>query len=117
MTLCIIAGLILALIPHILWLFGWMGCRIVGVSLPYSYFGIAAVVIMVCCFSVNVEVTTTGAQNNTAQIGQEEYNSDAINNNDNAITTPITSTTMTIQTTTTTSQAANGAKQKTMTSS
>lgn len=51
MTLCIIAGLILALIPHILWLFGWMGCRIVGVSLPYSYFGIAAVVIMVIFWS------------------------------------------------------------------
>ena len=46
-TLCIIAGLALALIPHILWFVGWIGCRIAGVCLPYRYFGIAALVILV----------------------------------------------------------------------
>lgn len=50
-TLCIIAGLVLALIPHILWLIGWIGCRIVGVSLPYNYFGIAALVIIIIFWS------------------------------------------------------------------
>lgn len=46
-TLCIIAGLALALIPNILWLVGWVGCRIAGVSLPYSYFGFAALAIVI----------------------------------------------------------------------
>ena len=46
-TLCIIAGLILALIPNILWLVGWVGCRIAGVSLPYSYFGFATLAIVI----------------------------------------------------------------------
>lgn len=46
-TLCIIAGLVLALIPNILWLVGWVGCRIAGVSLPYSYFGFAALAIVI----------------------------------------------------------------------
>ena len=50
-TLCIIAGLVLAMIPHILWLIGWIGCRIVGVSLPYNYFGIAALVIIIIFWS------------------------------------------------------------------
>lgn len=47
LTLCIIAGLVLALIPHILWLIGWIGCKIAGVSLPYTCFGIAALVIVI----------------------------------------------------------------------
>ncbi len=51
LTLCIIAGLILALIPHILWLFGWIGCKIAGVNLPYSYFGIAALIIVILFWS------------------------------------------------------------------
>lgn len=46
-TLCIIAGLVLALIPNILWLVGWVGCRIAGVSLPYSYFGFATLAIVI----------------------------------------------------------------------
>lgn len=50
-TLCIIAGLILALVPHILWLFGWIGCKIAGVSLPYKYFGIAALGIVTVFWS------------------------------------------------------------------
>lgn len=49
--LCIIAGLALALIPHILWFIGWIGCRIVGVNLPYSYFGIATLVILIIFWS------------------------------------------------------------------
>lgn len=50
-TLCIIAGLILALIPNVLWLIAWIGCRIAGVSLPYSYFGISALVIVILFWS------------------------------------------------------------------
>ena len=46
LILCIIAGLVLALVPHVLWFIGWIGCRIAGVSLPYSYFGISALVIL-----------------------------------------------------------------------
>lgn len=46
-TLCIIAGLVLALIPNILWLVGWVGCRIAGVSLPYGYFGFATLAIVI----------------------------------------------------------------------
>ena len=46
-TLCIIAGLVLALIPNILWLVGWVGCRIAGVSLSYSYFGFATLAIVI----------------------------------------------------------------------
>ena len=46
--LCIIAGLILALVPYILWLVGWIGCRIAGVDLPYRYGSGAKV-----CVSIN----------------------------------------------------------------
>ena len=46
-ALCITAGLVLALIPNILWFFGWIGCRIAGVSLPYRYFGATALIIAV----------------------------------------------------------------------
>lgn len=46
-VVCIIAGLILALIPHILWFIGWIGCKITGISLSYSYFGIAALLIAI----------------------------------------------------------------------
>lgn len=51
LIICIIAGLILAIIPHILWFIGWIGCRIAGVSLPYSYFGIAALIIVMLFWS------------------------------------------------------------------
>ena len=46
MVLCIIAGVILALIPHILWIFGWIGCKLAGTTLQYRHFGIAALVIV-----------------------------------------------------------------------
>ena len=49
---CIIAGLILAIIPHVLWFIGWIGCRIAGVSLPYSHFGIAALIIVILFWSI-----------------------------------------------------------------
>ena len=49
--LCIIAGLILALIPHILWFVGWIGCKIAGVGLQYRYFGIAALIIVILFWS------------------------------------------------------------------
>lgn len=50
--LCIIAGLILALIPHILWFLGWVGCKIAGVGLSYKYFGIAALTIATLFWSL-----------------------------------------------------------------
>ena len=49
--LCIIAGLILALVPNILWFVGWIGCRIAGVGLPYRYFGLAALLIVILFWS------------------------------------------------------------------
>lgn len=52
LIICIIAGLILAIIPHILWFIGWIGCRIAGVSLPYSHFGIAALIIVILFWSI-----------------------------------------------------------------
>lgn len=50
-TLCIIAGLVLALIPTTLWFLGWSCCKIAGYSLPYSYFGIAALVLVILFWS------------------------------------------------------------------
>ena len=52
LIICIIAGLILAIIPHVLWFIGWIGCRIAGVSLPYSHFGIAALIIVILFWSI-----------------------------------------------------------------
>ena len=52
LILCIITGLILALVPHILWLIGWIGCKIAKVRLPYKYFGISAIVIAVLFWSI-----------------------------------------------------------------
>ena len=52
LIICIIAGLILAIIPHFLWFIGWIGCRIAGVSLPYSHFGIAALIIVILFWSI-----------------------------------------------------------------
>lgn len=46
-TVCIIAGLILALIPNILWFLGWIGCKIAGFGLPYKWFGIATIAILI----------------------------------------------------------------------
>lgn len=51
LIICIIAGLILAIIPHVLWLCGWIGCKIAGFSLPYRYFGIAALIIVILFWS------------------------------------------------------------------
>ena len=49
---CIIAGLILALIPNVLWVLGWIGCRIAGIVLPYRWFGIAAIAVMVLFWGI-----------------------------------------------------------------
>ncbi len=49
--LCIIAGLILAIVPNFLWLLGWIGCKIAGVGLPYRYFGIASLIIVILFWS------------------------------------------------------------------
>ena len=53
---------------------------------------ITAVIIMVCCFSIKVEVVNPNTQNNTTQTDtkkQEEYNSDVSNNTDTAVTPTI----------------------------
>ena len=47
LLLSIIAGLVLALIPNVIWFLCWIGCKIAGVVLPYKYFGISALVIAV----------------------------------------------------------------------
>lgn len=45
LVICIIAGLILALIPNILWLIGWIICKIPGIQLKYKYFGISSLLL------------------------------------------------------------------------
>jgi predicted MPP superfamily phosphohydrolase len=45
LLLCIIAGLMLALVPNVLWFIGWVGCKIAGTVLPYKYFGFTALAI------------------------------------------------------------------------
>lgn len=47
LLLSIIAGLVLALIPNVIWFLCWIGCKIAGVVLPYKYFGISALAIAV----------------------------------------------------------------------
>ena len=47
LILCIILGLILALVPHVIWFIAWMVCKIAGTCLPYKYFGFTALGIVV----------------------------------------------------------------------
>ena len=44
---CITGSIILTLLPNLLWMIGWTGCKIAGYSLPYKYFGISALVIVI----------------------------------------------------------------------
>lgn len=44
---CITGSIILALLPNLLWMIGWTGCKIAGYRLPYKYFGISALVIVI----------------------------------------------------------------------
>ena len=50
---------------------------------------ITAVIIMVCCFSIKVEVVNPNTQNNTTQTDTKEYNSDVSNNTDTNVTPTI----------------------------
>ena len=43
---CIAGGILLVVLPHILWLLGWCLCRLAGTKLPYMYFGISAIVLV-----------------------------------------------------------------------
>lgn len=51
-SFCIIVGLILALVPHILWLIGWIICKALKFDLPYIYFGITALVLVLIFWSI-----------------------------------------------------------------
>ena len=42
--LCITGSVFLALFPNLLWIIGWISCKIAGYRLPYKYFGISALV-------------------------------------------------------------------------
>ena len=41
---CITGSVFLALFPNLLWIIGWISCKIAGYRLPYKYFGISALV-------------------------------------------------------------------------
>lgn len=42
---CLISGFIVALIPNIIWLVGWVAGKFIGYTLPYHYFGISAIAV------------------------------------------------------------------------
>lgn len=44
--LCIAGAVLLVLLPHLLWMLGWIVSRIAGYRLSYRYFGIAALVLV-----------------------------------------------------------------------
>ena len=44
---CITGSILLAMIPNILWMMGWIGCKIAGYRLPYKYFGMSAFLIVI----------------------------------------------------------------------
>ena len=44
---CITGSILLAMIPNILWMMGWIGCKIAGYRLPYKYFGMSALLIVI----------------------------------------------------------------------
>ena len=44
--LCISGSIFLALLPNLLWVIGWIACKIAGVSLPYKHFGLCALVLV-----------------------------------------------------------------------
>lgn len=47
---CITGSILLAMIPNILWMMGWIGCKIAGYRLPYKYFGISSLIIVIAFF-------------------------------------------------------------------
>jgi len=44
---CITGSILLALLPNLLWMIGWTGCKIVGYRLPYKCFGISAIAMVI----------------------------------------------------------------------
>ena len=45
--LCITGSLLLAILPNLLWMIGWIGCKIAGCRIPYKYFGLCSLVLVV----------------------------------------------------------------------
>ena len=43
---CIAGGIVLALLPHIIWLTGWIISKVGHFRLPYKYFGLAALTLV-----------------------------------------------------------------------
>ena len=44
---CITGSLLLAILPNLLWMIGWIGCKIAGCRIPYKYFGLCSLVLVV----------------------------------------------------------------------
>ena len=44
---CITGSILLALLPNLFWMIGWIGCKIAGYRLPYKCFGISALVFVI----------------------------------------------------------------------
>lgn len=49
---CIAGGILLALLPHIIWLVGWVISRIAGTHLPYRHFGYTALAMVLFFWGV-----------------------------------------------------------------
>ena len=43
---CITGSILLAILPNLLWMIGWIGCKIAGCRLPYKYFGLGALALV-----------------------------------------------------------------------
>lgn len=43
---CITGSILLALLPDLLWMIGWIGCKIAGCRLPYKYFGLCSLALV-----------------------------------------------------------------------
>ena len=43
---CITGSILLALLANLLWMIGWIGCKIAGCRLPYKYFGLGALALV-----------------------------------------------------------------------
>ena len=49
---CLTGSLLLAILPHLLWFIGWIGCKIAGYSLPYKHFGISSIILVSVFLSI-----------------------------------------------------------------
>ena len=43
---CITGSILLALLPNLLWMIGWIGCKIAGCRLSYKYFGLCSLALV-----------------------------------------------------------------------